>query len=138
MQTTVCEIDKQGPGSSLVAQWLEFWAFTAVAWVESLVRELSAHKPHSTAKRKKEQGPTLKHRELYSISYTIIEKNLKNNIYMFVCLFTEPLCCIPETNTTLQINYTSNRKKKRSHQLQLWNASLDLYSWFFFGFYGFL
>ena len=36
-----CFLDgkKQGVRSSLVAHWLEFWASTAEAWVQSLVRE---------------------------------------------------------------------------------------------------
>ena len=42
-------------GSSLVAQWLGLSAFTAAAWVQSLVWELRSHiKPlHATAKKKK-------------------------------------------------------------------------------------
>ena len=35
---------------------------------------------------------------------------MKKNIY--ICI-TESLCCTPETNTTLQINYTSIKKKKK-------------------------
>ena len=35
---------------SLVAWWLGFWAFTAVVWIKSLVRELGPHKPSSLAK----------------------------------------------------------------------------------------
>ena len=35
-----------------------------------------------------------------------MEKNLKMNIYIYVCV-TETLCCTPETDTTLKINYTS-------------------------------
>ena len=31
-------------GSSLVAEWLGFWAFTAVAWGQSLVGELRSYK----------------------------------------------------------------------------------------------
>ena len=37
----------------LVAQWLGFLGFTAVAWVQFLVRELRSHKPHGTAKKRK-------------------------------------------------------------------------------------
>ena len=37
-------------GGSLVAWWLGFWAFTAVVWIKSLVRELGPHKPSSLAK----------------------------------------------------------------------------------------
>ena len=36
-----------------MAQWLGFLGFTAVAWVQFLVRELRSHKPHSTAKKRK-------------------------------------------------------------------------------------
>ena len=39
-----------------------------------------------------------------------MEKNLKNNIQ--ICI-TESLSCAPETNTTLQIKYTSTKKKKK-------------------------
>ena len=38
-----------------------------------------------------------------------MEKNLKKNTYICV---TESLCCTPETNTTLYINYTSIKKLK--------------------------
>ena len=37
-------------GSSLAVQWLGLCVFTAVAWVQSLVGELSSHKLHSAAK----------------------------------------------------------------------------------------
>ena len=40
-------------GSSLIACWLGFRAFTAVAWVQSLIRELRSHKPNQ--KKKKEE-----------------------------------------------------------------------------------
>ena len=39
-------------GSSLVAQWLGFQAFTTMAWVQPLVRELRSCKLYSTAKKK--------------------------------------------------------------------------------------
>ena len=38
-------------GSSLVAWWLGFWAFTAMARVQSLVGELRSHKPCGAAKK---------------------------------------------------------------------------------------
>ena len=41
------------PGISLAVQWLGFGAFTAVAQVPSLVRELRSHKPQGVAKKKK-------------------------------------------------------------------------------------
>ena len=44
------------PGNSLAVQWLGLWAFTAGAWVQSLVRELSSYKPQGTAKGKKACG----------------------------------------------------------------------------------
>ena len=40
-------------GSSLAVQWLGLRAFTAVARVQSLVRELRSRKPHSTARKVK-------------------------------------------------------------------------------------
>ena len=38
-------------GSSLVARWFGFRAFTSVAWVQSLIREMRLYKP----KKKKEE-----------------------------------------------------------------------------------
>ena len=39
-----------------------------------------------------------------------MEKNLENN-YIYVCMYIyESLCCILETNTTLQINSTPLKK----------------------------
>ena len=40
-------------GSSLAVQWLGLGAFTAVVWVQSLVRELRSCKLRGTAKKKK-------------------------------------------------------------------------------------
>ena len=50
-----------------------------------------------------------------------MENNLKKNIYVCVCVCvcvyiyikTESLCCTPKTNSTLSINYTSIKKKKK-------------------------
>ena len=42
--------------SSLVVQWLGLCAFTAVAWVQSLIGELRSHKLLSTAKKKKRKS----------------------------------------------------------------------------------
>ena len=42
-----------------------------------------------------------------------MKKNLKKNRYMYMyihILKTESLCYTPETNTTLEINYTSIKK----------------------------
>ena len=37
-----------------------------------------------------------------------MEKNTKKDKYMYIHIYiTESLCCAPETNTTLQINYNS-------------------------------
>ena len=45
------------------------------------------------------QGPTIKHRELYSIQYLVITYNGKE-FEKNICI-TESLCSIPETNTIL-------------------------------------
>ena len=53
----------------------------------------------------KQQGPSVQHRELYSIfSNNLYEKRIWKRIYM--CK-KESLCYIPKTNTTLKINYIS-------------------------------
>ena len=36
-------------------------------------------------------------------------------ICVYICI-TESLCCTPETNTTLQINYTSIKEKKNKYK----------------------
>ena len=44
-----------------------------------------------------------------------MEKNLKKNTYVSIYIYiyiSESLCCTPETNTTLQSNYTSIKKKQ--------------------------
>ena len=53
MPTHVSCLKNYIEGSSLVVQWLGFGAFTAVARVQSLVRELRSCKQHSAAKKKK-------------------------------------------------------------------------------------
>ena len=45
-------------GNSLVVLWLGFGAFTALAWVQSLVRELRSHKLSSMTKKKKIKNKT--------------------------------------------------------------------------------
>ena len=47
------------------------------------------------------------------------KKNIYEYIYSYICIYLviytyvyESFCCIPETNTTLQINYTSIKKKR--------------------------
>ena len=54
----------------------------------------------------KEQGLTVQHRELYSISCD--KHNKKKNVY--ICITKLP-CFTSEDNTTLYINYTSIKKK---------------------------
>ena len=46
---------REEEGSSLVVQWLALGAFTAMVWVQSLVGELRSPKPHSLAKKKKNE-----------------------------------------------------------------------------------
>ena len=36
-----------------------------------------------------------------------MEKNMKNNLYLYIYICLYYLCCTPEANTTLYINYTS-------------------------------
>ena len=47
---------KNNTGSSLVAEWLGFWAFTAVAWVQSLVGELRSRKPNKFIYKTETEG----------------------------------------------------------------------------------
>ena len=44
-----------------------------------------------------QQGPTVQHRELYSVHYNNLGKTVKR-IHTYTCV-TESLCCTPETNT---------------------------------------
>ena len=46
-------LKNQNLGSTAVPSWLEYWAFTAVSWVQSLVRELRYHKLCGWLKKKK-------------------------------------------------------------------------------------
>ena len=56
--------------------------------------------------------------ELYTMSYNnLMEKNLKKD-YVCVCIYMYNIyiyifCNIPETNTTLYINYSSIKRKKK-------------------------
>ena len=53
-----------------------------------------------TFRMDKQPGPNVQHRELCSISCDkpIMEKNIKNHVYMCI---TESLCCTAEIDTTL-------------------------------------
>ena len=46
---------KLSSGSFLMVQWLGLQAFTAVAWVQSLVGKLRSHKPAHPLKKSAEQ-----------------------------------------------------------------------------------
>ena len=46
-------IKKCVSGNSLVVQWLRFRAFTIVAWIQSLVRELRSYMPCREPEKKK-------------------------------------------------------------------------------------
>ena len=46
-------------GNSMVVHWLGLGAFTAVAQVQFLVRELRSHKPRNVAKGKKKKNEGL-------------------------------------------------------------------------------
>ena len=46
------------------------------------------------------QGPTAQHRELYLVFCNNLQGKVSEKIDTYVCI-TEPLCCTPETNTTL-------------------------------------
>ena len=49
---------KKKLSNSLAAQWLELDAFTAGAWVQSLVGKLRSHKPWDWAKKKTKKQKT--------------------------------------------------------------------------------
>ena len=51
----ILKLKNPGFGNSLTVQWLGFGAFTAVAWVQSLVGELRYCKPQGMAKKKGER-----------------------------------------------------------------------------------
>ena len=55
------------------------------------------------------QGPIVRHRELYSISYDkkLWKKNMKKNVY--ICI-AESLFCMVEISTTLQIHFGLPRR----------------------------
>ena len=59
-------------GNSPVIQWLGLHAFTARAWVQSLVGELRSHKPFSVGKKKKKK---------ITIVYSLIP-DVANNYHM--------------------------------------------------------
>ena len=53
--------------SYLVVQWLGLQAFTPVAWVRSLVRELRSCKPHWCSKKKKKRKEKKSQKLLYNL-----------------------------------------------------------------------
>lgn len=56
-------------------------------------------------KKDKQQGPTVCHRELYLIFYNNL---LGKRSWKKMCMYINGShCCLPETDTTLGINYTS-------------------------------
>ena len=50
------------------------------------------------------------------------------SIYTYICI-KESLCCIPETNTTSKINYTSIKKKNKDVRHCTVSNSKKLESW---------
>ena len=55
-------------GSSLVAWWLGFWAFTAIAQVQSLVRELRSRKTHGMPPQNNNRDEETKSQRLSDLS----------------------------------------------------------------------
>ena len=57
-----------------------------------------------------------------------MEKTIKKNIYTYIHIYSicisESLCSTAEINTTLQINYTSNKKR-----ILKWGAYPTLAEW---------
>ena len=64
------------------------------------------HAHNAIFKIDNQQGPTVQHRELCSIFCNNLNgKRIWKRLDTCICI-TESLCCTPETNTTLLINYT--------------------------------
>ena len=67
-----------------MVQWLGFWAFTTVAWVQSLlIWELRSHKPHPTPSKKK-------------VNFSLVSDDMLAIIYVSVSLcifFFSPADC---------------------------------------------
>ena len=65
--------------------------------------------PHvhtGTFKIDNQQGSTVQHTEFYSVFCDNLNgKRIRKRIGTCICI-TKSLCCTPETNTTLLINYT--------------------------------
>ena len=53
-----------------------------------------------------------------------MKTNVKKNVY--ICK-TESLCCAPEVNTTLKINYTSKKKPNKQTTLKCLEAGFLFY-----------
>ena len=59
-----------------------------------------------------QQGSTVQHRELCpAFCNNLNGKRILKSLDICICL-TEPICCTPETNMTLQINYTLIWRRK--------------------------
>ena len=67
-----------------------------------------------TFRMDKQQGPTVQHRELYSISWNRPgwKRIQKKNVYTVYIYKIDSLCCTEESGTILLINYTSIKKLK--------------------------
>ena len=47
-----------------------------------------------------------------------MEKNMKSIYVKYICSYTkELLCCIPEINTALKINFTSKKQNLQDHAI---------------------
>ena len=68
------------PGSSLVVQWLELRAFSAMAQIQSLVRELRSCKPCSAAKKKKWYVHTMKYYSAIKCNEVLIHAMIGVNL----------------------------------------------------------
>ena len=74
MTEGMCALDekkKESRGNSLVAYWLGFQAFTAVSQVQSLVGELTPHKLHCAAKKKKIKKESRVRRDVPSHQFSV-------------------------------------------------------------------
>jgi len=61
-------------------------------------------------KTDKQEGPTVQHRELYSLFLITYKRKAseKEYIYTYICIY-ESLCCTPETNNIVNQLYFNNK-----------------------------
>ena len=114
-------------GNSLTVQWLGLGAFTAVAWVQSLVGELRSRKPHSATKKTKtinKQTKTPK-QQCPKKKKSVLKLANEERVFIIICIFISISSQFLDTEIKKHLHFLSSCFENES--IRLWGRISILY-----------